>query len=795
MSQVIWNSDIDVYNSDVIPISVARGIAKYLQISDLLVFSSVSKNTFKTVNDPQLWILMLKQIGIWGMEHTKGKEKNFKNIELGPLNCLDFKVLEEGEAKHVMLKIYKCLDKYYSDILSNKSFDKLRHFQDFRSPEEQCKILKNLLEYSKIDKNDETRYVAQEKLSSLFEIFENALLRELDIHFDLEDFTTMRRFVSILIELDNQQTLIDFFIQKSVFDNTDSTFDVLEALNIQRFFIEVEQKDLEDVAQSFLINQPEFESLMRQLVKIFNYESKIIDLIFPVHVPMMYKVSEELILNQLSDRFGSLIEESKLKRIYLYVVPYLYNLIRVKLIPGLSSSDNLGEGYHHLIQELFDMQFEQIVSEYTREEIVSFKSKSNQKIAEWKGSTEKREEETTQSILKNVKAETKNDFLTSFRKVFTVGTSVTASDTEVSDKETYSEVQAKEKILTENMKSINKTFSLKLAVEIINEGKKSIVRVLNFENFSIISSKNIVMSTVQEVFISVLELIGQDHLTPGFEKALSYLRTYKPSDVMKEVVEPIKPLVLFSDLVNIADVIIQMVEIFYKEELINRNIIKNENSILNPSLQRKKKFEEMVDTYVADGLNIGIDVLIQEIQNTYDIVLQDQSYCPQTLDTSDIGLPTNAARKVIQILDGNFDLLVGCTEKSIVDVFQQELAERFFQVIVKTIKKSTISNTGAVTLIADLNLYYECIFDHIKTNKRLILPLFQSLKKLGSIYLISGEDSKAIGKLVSDLSKFNGIFGQEEIYEFVQRREDWPTVKRHVEKIMYGLSMGDCCII
>lgn len=203
----------------------------------------------------------------------------------------------------------------------------------------------------------------------------------------------------------------------------------------------------------------------------------------------------------------------------------------------------------------------------------------------------------------------------------------------------------------------------------------------------------------------------------------------------------------------------------------------------------------MIDTYVAEGLNAGIDVLIQEIQNTYDLVLQNQNYCPQSNNTSDVGMPTEAASKVIQILDGNFDLLVGCTEKSLVDVFQQELAERFFHVVVKTIKKSTISNTGAVTLIADLNLFYECIFSHIKTNKRLILPLFQSLQKVGSIYLISGEDSKAIGKLVSDLSKFNGIFGQEEIYEFVQRREDWPIVKRHVEKIMYGLSIGDCCIM
>lgn len=113
----------------------------------------------------------------------------------------------------------------------------------------------------------------------------------------------------------------------------------------------------------------------------------------------------------------------------------------------------------------------------------------------------------------------------------------------------------------------------------------------------------------------------------------------------------------------------------------------------------------------------------------------------------------------------------------------------------KTLKKSTISVTGAMNLISDLNLYYDFIVNHIRSNKRLVVPYYQALKKVGSIYLISGLDSKSIGKLVSDLAKFNGIFSQEEIYEFVQRRQDWLQIKREVEKVMYGLSIGDCSIV
>ena len=76
-----------------------------------------------------------------------------------------------------------------------------------------------------------------------------------------------------------------------------------------------------------------------------------------------------------------------------------------------------------------------------------------------------------------------------------------------------------------------------------------------------------------------------------------------------------------------------------------------------------------------------------------------------------------------------------------------------------------------------MNLYFKFINNYVKSNKRLVLPLYQALIKIGNIYLISGDDSKSIGKLVSDLSKFNGIFSQEEIYEFVQRRQDWPIIK------------------
>lgn len=790
MAQVVWNTDIDVYNPHVIPVTVAEGIAKYLSISDLLIFRTISKNTYLAVSDNKLWYSMIIELGLWSKSPSQESDLSTAT-QTTPLNCLDTFILNINDSEQKVLEIYRHLDVYYTDLLSNKPYDRLKIFQEFQHPEDQCKILNNLMRYSKINKNLSSRILIEEKLTSIFEIFENALLRELEVHFDLEDYTTMRRFVEILLKLDNQQTLIDFFIQKSILDNHNSTFEPLELLDIHEFFIEVlTEQDISTNA----ISVSALENFMNDLVTMFNTESNIIDMIFPQSIPMMYKISEELILNKIANKFDSIIGLAKVKNLYLEIVPCLYKMLTANFIKKLGISKNLVGEYHIVIQELIDLQFEQVVTDYLREELIVFKGTSNQQIAVWTNSIEQREEEITQNILKRARADTKKDFLSSFKKAFAVS-SIDSEDMNAEREKSYSEIQAKEKILTENMKSISNTFSLKVSTKIINDGRLALGRMLNFENFTIVSVKSNVISSVQEIFISVLELIGTSHLKPGFDKALTYLSTYDPANNYGEGVKPIKPLVLFSDLVNIADLIIQMVEIFYKEEIINRGIIKNENSILNPSLQKKKKFEEMVDNYVADGLNVGLDVLINEIEKNYSSVLENMCYCPISESNQPIEGPTKAAERVIQILDGNFDLLVGCADNSLVEIFQQELAERVFQVVVKTIKKATISNTGAITLISDINLYYDFILMHIKTNKRVILPLFQSLKMVGNIFLISGGDSKAIGKLVSDLSKFNGIFNQEEIYEFVQRREDWNQIKKDVEKIMYGLSLGDCLIV
>lgn len=555
MAQVIWNTDIDVYNRTVIPLLIARSIANYLPIQDLLSFSLISKNAHEAVNDPTLWVSILKEMGVWDHARQVTKEDIRKNAKMpyldSPLTCLDYVYRSLKNAKYQTLKIHKCLFRYYNDLLVTKSYDNLKLLKDFQTPEDQAKILTNLLSYNRVDHNEESRALAHDKLSDLFEQFENTLLRELEIHFDVEDYEQTKRFVLILVSLNNQQTLIDFFLQKSIFDEDMEMFG-LTPLNIDDYFA------------NQCINTALFDDLIANVALVFNKQCEIIDKIFPQSIPMMYKVCEEIISNQLSELVLFVFETSKKHGLYLNTVPFLYEKLTVNLIKALVPSNNVGDFYHKLVAELIDMMFESFAAEYMREEVAQFRVNAQEKLIKWNEQILQREAETSLKILESVKIESKNDFLTSFKSVFAI-----SSAKDPVSKENFTEMQAKAKILSENIRSLNKILSPEVVLEIINNATTSLNRLLTFKDFTIASLRNDIFLSTQEIFIDVMDTIGIEHLTPGFEKALTYLQTYNPNSSTYTTQHNEKfaePIVLFFDLINMADVIIQMVDFFTKKK-------------------------------------------------------------------------------------------------------------------------------------------------------------------------------------------------------------------------------------
>ena len=113
----------------------------------------------------------------------------------------------------------------------------------------------------------------------------------------------------------------------------------------------------------------------------------------------------------------------------------------------------------------------------------------------------------------------------------------------------------------------------------------------------------------------MLVSLGQRHIQPGFETALEHLSQHKPYEEASGDAA-VGPLLTFLELVHIGDLIQQMVDVFFNQEVVCHQVdfliqagMIDRTDFLNPVVKEKKYFEQKtIDRYVAAGLNKGIDV-------------------------------------------------------------------------------------------------------------------------------------------------------------------------------------------
>jgi recyclin-1 len=226
-----------------------------------------------------------------------------------------------------------------------------------------------------------------------------------------------------------------------------------------------------------------------------------------------------------------------------------------------------------------------------------------------------------------------------------------------------------------------------------------------------------------------------------------------------------------------------MIDVFYEQQLAATKLA-DRNDFLDPAVKAKKKFEQMLDERVAAGLNKGIDVLMDEVEYICATTQLPTDYNPlPTPDGSfDVG-PTATAIKVVALVESHTKMLTGSTDKTMLDVFNQEVGLRLFTAICKHLKRQRISIDGSIKLISDTNIYYGYIRS-LRNSE--LLEYFRALRELSQIYLIGKENARDIAEVVADGKRFGGVFRAEEVYEFVERRADWFSVKKEVERAMYG---------
>lgn len=229
----------------------------------------------------------------------------------------------------------------------------------------------------------------------------------------------------------------------------------------------------------------------------------------------------------------------------------------------------------------------------------------------------------------------------------------------------------------------------------------------------------------------------------------------------------------FFEMVHIADLILQMVHLYFTEEI--RKFV-DINDFLAPSVTEKKKFEHLIDDMVASGLDQAIRVLMDQVEYILAAEQAPTDYLPEDEEELDLK-PTAACQKSIECMTRHANMLVGAADKQVMEVFLSEIGQRFFSVLCKHIKRMQINEAGGFQLICDLNAYHAWS-QTLKTVE--VTKLFNALKELANIYIVS--DRASLKPLLKDQSRYHGVFRVEEVYEFVERRADYEKVKDKVKE-------------
>ncbi|GBE82527.1 hypothetical protein SCP_0409110 [Sparassis crispa] len=323
--------------------------------------------------------------------------------------------------------------------------------------------------------------------------------------------------------------------------------------------------------------------------------------------------------------------------------------------------------------------------------------------------------------------------------------------------------------------------SLDIALELIHANRESLKRAETFSGYPGQFGHR-VRDTIEELFVLLLQALGERHIRPGFDRATEQMKTYQPTTDTRNVA----PLLQFFELVHIGDTMQSMVQVYFDKEL-SPHI--DRTDFLNPVVREKKRFEDVLDDCVAAGLNAGTDALMNQVEYIILTLTKPREYYPAEDAPLELG-PTRGCTEAIQCLQTHCQLLKGSTNKEVLEVFYQEIGIRLIAILQKHIKRQIISLNGGFQVISDLNAYYTFV-SSLKVPS--MVAEFSYLKMLGHVYVV--DDAKDLAQIVRDVTRYGGAYKPEDVYEFIQRRADWKKIEKTVDKAMYNLSFKEDCVV
>ncbi|PTN31368.1 Rcy1p [Saccharomyces cerevisiae] len=822
---------------------IVTNIASYLSTVDYLSFQQVNKRVYAIINgknDSKYWSLKLTRMGLQQVHSNEEEEITLldENDDQNSLRIFElYKSFTAQNSKKIFVKFYRCYNSYARKLYNNNlaNFFPTSYSND---PLKQTKILNFIKKYNFSNKNDiETFTRIETNFNILREIFINSVLKESELNYQSNNLAAVARFMKILLISNEESNAIEFFKSKA---DLPPSLTVLPS-NDELFWAE-QPREEDSGGSTVIFNSKNLDTFLNQLRDFLNEKIKLADILFKDEFPVILQFIESFIQDILLDILNNILlsyseflkENGKDSKANYECVPELYFTFIKKFDTELNDSVNAGANFRKVVRDLLNLYLEPFVVNYMNQTTRVFESFINSQLANYDTQVQDKQREQNAKIYNTLKDQTdassasnnelpndlsiitetsktvpeadskpstihqsvhstdisndKLDFLSSFTKIFKF------SNNENQRLKQQLQLAYNLNLISNNLQNIKSLISLDLCYKILQETSEKTDQIYKFHTIE--SLLPLIKLRCQEIFKILITQLNKNHVKPAFEKAILLLQKYNPNEIEQIEIKfnslspantQVEPLVQFTELINIGDIILQMISIFYKNELIPKKIIDKNKDFLNDVIQLKKNFETSIDDFVAEGLNIGINKLMDEISFVFKTLQLPDDYNPpppsRNSPIRDIK-PTKCAIRVVELLSNHCFLLTGATDKGTIDVYQQEIGERFFNEIVKHLKKCFISTEGAIWLICDLNYFYDFIANKLKQKN--VVPYFVGLKSIGQLYIISGKDSKELGKLISDLGKFNGIFTQEEIYEFVQRRSDWVRVRKDVEKVIFS---------
>lgn len=731
-----------------------------------------------------------------------------------------------GFARQEYGKVYGALAPFYFDAIHCENHTHASVFRTYRDPTQQARMLANISNFS-ISDMSEGWQKRKEKFEALVRAFEMAVSKEFEQALDAGDVAgKMRKYAHVLVYLNGGRSGVELFISRSsIVGSRYRLGNALDCLNRKgpgSFSVEESYRFFSNVSTAF------------------NEQVGIIDQVFPntvnVIVPFVQRVGQAVI----SDYLTILYDEAHRTSVesYLRAVSTTCDQC-LEMARSLRPTSASGDEFYETVDEVITSIFEPHIDLYLKEELEFFKKRSNAEVTNWEKQLSEQDASMQSMFMSNVNRQAdKRDFLTSFKKVVMMpvnvlptfpmsspfgGKPATAkalvngeamATTEISGYQTSTrpsspgvingttlsvnrpatplpeppttELAAKAAIMNSRLEGIRSLFSIEVALNLVHTAKSSIERAAVFVRLGGHFASDARLQC-ELLFISLLQTLGTRHIKAGFDQAVDHLSKYKPKEVDERQRSGVTPLVTFLELVNVGDLIQQMLDVFYEQELVTTRL-SDRNDFLNPAVKEKKRFEQMLDERVAAGLNKGIEVLMAEVEYLYATSQKPQDFNPGAasggnLDVMDIG-PSQTATQVVETVSSHTKMLVGSTDKNMLDVFNQEVGMRLFAALCKHLKRQRVSVNGSIKLISDMNLY----FSYIQTLKNQdLLQFFTALRELSQIYLVDPSDAKELATIIADGDRFHGIFRAEEVYQFAERRADWYQIKSKVERAMYGI--------